>query len=43
MKTSFEKPLFHHSTIPLLLPRETLFYFTGAMAAAKTQASNNIL
>ena len=30
-------------TIPLFLPRETLFYFTGAMIEAKTHASKNTL
>jgi hypothetical protein len=29
--------------VPLFLPRDTFFYFTGAMIEVKTQASKNIM
>jgi hypothetical protein len=30
-----------HSSIPLFLPRETFFYFTGAMIEAEDQTADN--
>jgi len=33
--------LFDGVNVPLFLPRETFFHFTGAMCEAETQASKN--